>query len=259
MSKFKKMLVSKGIPSLIVGAFTMAIMVLVLVACLMSTGCGTVAASGYAKRTDPNGVTSEARYRAIGLGEKSAMALEGLGIDGDAEAPGVFLQKGNTEQDTTQLMQSLIQLGAILGPIVQQRSQPLNAKTEFPESNYPAVKGTVSTARSAYGAVLSDKVGEAKSTGKALVVVAENPACSYCAKFDAAVAGSTLATRNDIVFVREIAPWAENSALAWTGGGDAPIVRVTTWKSDGSVACDQKLNRPSVAEVETAIGACAEK
>ena len=35
--------------------------------------------------------------------------------------PGVFLQKGNTEQDTTQLMQSLIQLGAILGPIVQQR------------------------------------------------------------------------------------------------------------------------------------------
>lgn len=263
MSKFQKMLVLKGIPSLIVGAFTTALMVLVLVACLMSTGCGTVAASGYAKRTDPNGVTSEARYRAIGLGEKSAMALEGLGIDGDAEAPGVFLQKGNTEQDTTQLMQSLIQLGAILGPIVQQRLQPLNAKTgystELSESDYPAVKETVSTARSTFGAVLSDKVSEAKSAGKALVVVAENPACSYCAKFDAAVAGSTLATRNDIVFVREIAPWPENSALAWTGGGDAPIVRVTTWKSDGSVACDQKLNRPSVAEVETAIGACTEK
>ena len=121
MNKFQKMLVLKGIPSLIVGAFTTAIMVLVLVACLMSTGCGTVGARGYAERTGPDGVVTRAAYTAIGFGEKSAMALEGLGIDGDAEAPGVFLQKGNAEQDTTRLMQSLIQLGAILGPIVQQR------------------------------------------------------------------------------------------------------------------------------------------
>ena len=121
MNKLQKMLVLKGIPSLIVGAFTMAIMVLVLVACLMSTGCGTVGARGYAERTGPDGVVTRAAYTAIGFGEKSAMALEGLGIDGDAEAPGVFLQKGDTEQDTTKLMQSLIQLGAILGPIVQQR------------------------------------------------------------------------------------------------------------------------------------------
>ena len=121
MNKFQKMLVLKGIPSLVVGALTTAIMVLVLVACLMSTGCGTVGARGYAERTGPDGVVTRAAYTAIGFGEKSAMALEGLGIDGDAEAPGVFLQKGDTEQDTTKLMQSLIQLGAILGPIVQQR------------------------------------------------------------------------------------------------------------------------------------------
>ena len=192
MNKFQNMLVLKGIPSLIVGAFTMALMVLVLVACLMSTGCGTVAASGYAKRTDPNGVTSEARYRAIGLGEKSAMALEGLGIDGDAEAPGVFLQKGNTEQDTTQLMQSLIQLGAILGPIVQQRfatagQQQTGVSTDSINNNSATSTGYQSVSQANQNIVANPVVaksadgsidgGEGSPT---IVILGNRAACGYC-------------------------------------------------------------------------------
>ena len=201
MNKFQKMLVLKGIPSLLVGAFTMALMVLVLVACLMSTGCGTVAASGYAKRTDPNGVTSEARYRAIGLGEKSAMALEGLGIDGDAEAPGVFLQKGNTEQDTTQLMQSLIQLGAILGPIVQQRfatagQQQTGVSTDSIDENSATSTGYQSFTQASTGnplkAATQNSVANpvvAKSAdgsidggegSPTIVILGNRAACGYC-------------------------------------------------------------------------------
>ena len=44
-----------------------------------------------------------------------------------------------------------------------------------------------------------------------------------------------------------------------TGGGDAPVVRVTRWNADGTELCDKKLNRPNVAEIEAAIGACAAK
>ena len=173
MNKLQKMLVLKGIPSLIVGAFTMAIMVLVLVACLMSTGCGTVGARGYAERTGPDGVVTRAAYTAIGFGEKSAMALEGLGIDGDAEAPGVFLQKGDTEQDTTKLMQSLIQLGAILGPIVQQRfatagQQQTGVSTDSIDENSATSTGYQSFTQASTGNPL--KTGTQNSVANPVVV-----------------------------------------------------------------------------------------
>ena len=201
MNKFQKMLVSKGVPSCIIGSLTMMILGLVLVACLMSTGCGTVAASGYAKRTDPNGVTSEARYRAIGLGEKSAMALEGLGIDGDAEAPGVFLQKGNTEQDTTQLMRSLIQLGAILGPIVQQRfasntQQQTGVSTDSIDENSATSAGCQSFTQANTGNPLkaatqnsvanpvavksADRSIDGGEGSPTIVILGNRAACGYC-------------------------------------------------------------------------------
>jgi hypothetical protein len=191
MNKFQKMLVLKGIPSLVVGAFTMAIMVLILVACLMSTGCGTVCARGYAERTGPDGVVTRAAYTAIGFGEKSAMALEGLGIDSDAEAPGVFLQKGDTEQDTTKLMQSLIQLGAILGPIVQQRfatasQQQTGVSTDSTSSEYQSftqastgnpLKATAQNIVAVKSADGSIDGGEGSLT---IVVLGNRAACSYC-------------------------------------------------------------------------------
>ena len=194
MNKFQKMVALKGVPSCIVGSLTMMILGLVLVACLMSTGCGTVAASGYAKRTDPNGVTSEARYRAIGLGEKSAMALEGLGIDGDAEAPGVFLQKGNTEQDTTKLMQSLIQLGAILGPIMQQRfatagqqqtgasSATSSGYQSFTQANTgnPLKTGTQNSVSGSVVVKSADRSIDGGEGSPTVVILGNRAACGYC-------------------------------------------------------------------------------
>jgi hypothetical protein len=191
MNRLQKMLVLKGIPSLIVGAFTTATMVLVLVVCLMSTGCGTVAARGYAERTGPDGAVTRAAYTAIGFGEKSAMALEGLGIDSDAEAPGVFLQKGDTEQDTTKLMQSLIQLGAILGPIVQQRfatasQQQTGVSTDSTSSEYQSftqastgnpLKATAQNIVAVKSADGSIDGGEGSPT---IVVLGNRAACSYC-------------------------------------------------------------------------------
>ena len=190
MNKLQKMLVLKGIPSLIVGAFTTVAMVLVLVVCLMSTGCGTVGARGYAERTGPDGVVTRAAYTAIGFGEKSVMALEGLGVDGDAEAPGVFLQKGDTEQDT-KLMQSLIQLGAILGPIVQQRyaiagQQQTGVSTDSTSSEYQSftqastgnpLKATAQNIVAAQSADGSIDGGEGSPT---IVVLGNRAACSYC-------------------------------------------------------------------------------
>lgn len=191
MNRFQKMLVLKGIPSLIVGAFTMLIMVLVLVVCLMSTGCGTVGARGYAERTGPDGVVTRAAYTVIGFGEKSVMALEGLGVDGDAEAPGVFLQKGDTEQDTTKLMQSLIQLGVILGPIVQQRfatasQQQTGVSTDSTSSEYQSftqastgnpLKATAQNIVAVKSADGSIDGGEGSPT---IVVLGNRAACSYC-------------------------------------------------------------------------------
>ena len=183
MNKFQKMLVLKGIPSLIVSAFTTAIMVLVLVVCLMSTGCGTVGARGYAERTGPDGVVTRAAYTAIGFGEKSAMALEGLGIDGDAEAPGVFLQKGDTEQDTTKLMQSLIQLGAILGPIVQQRfatagQQQTGVSTDSIDgTSATSTQNIVGNPVVVKSADRSIDGGEGSPT---IVILGNRAACGYC-------------------------------------------------------------------------------
>ena len=196
MNKLQKMLVLKGIPSLIVSAFTMLIMVLVLVVCLMSTGCGTVGARGYAERTGPDGVVTRAAYTAIGFGEKSAMALEGLGIDGDAEAPGVFLQKGDTEQDTTQLMQSLIQLGAILGPIVQQRfatagQQQTSVSTDSATSTgyqsftqastgNPLKTGTQNIVANPVVVKSADRSIDGGEGSPTIVILGNRATCSYC-------------------------------------------------------------------------------
>ena len=98
---------------------------------------------------------------------------------------------------------------------------------------------------------------EAKASGKTLVVVAGHPLCSYCTRLEAALDTSGIAARPDIVLVREMNPWEANAAAVWTGGGEAPIVRVTRWDTSGGLVCDRKLNRPgTVAEIEAAIGAC---
>jgi len=100
-------------------------------------------------------------------------------------------------------------------------------------------------------------IAEAKAPAKALVVVAGHPLCGYCTRLEVALDASGISARPDIVLVRETNPREANAAAVWTGGGEAPIVRVARWDAAVNVACDRKLNRPgTVAEIEAAIGAC---
>lgn len=183
---------------------------------------------------------------------------------------GVTMKGSDANSDSTSLVQVLergIELGAALA--TARGVSPVGAVGAGGAieavASAPVVQQQVdgpSTARlptSASGGILSGKISEAKSAGKTLVVVAGDPGCGYCTRFDRELGSSALPGRSDVVLVREIVPWASNSALAWTGGGSAPIVRVTAWNTDGSIACDTKLNRPSIADVEAAIGACVVK
>lgn len=237
----------------------------VLAAVGVVAGCFT-SATAYTETKHTDGSVTVSKVKVIGTGDKaSQVAAEGLFADGTAEDLGAGVKTASASQTSTGIDGTLAAAGNLFAQGVQAGMAAYgagivgNGTQSASVATRPPLDSVSSARPVATGAILSGKVAEAKSAGKALVVVAADPACSYCAKFDAAVVSSTLATRNDIVFVREMAPWTDNSALAWTGGGDAPIVRVTTWKPDGSVACDQKLNRPSVAEVEAAITACVAK
>jgi len=97
---------------------------------------------------------------------------------------------------------------------------------------------------------------EARAAGRTLVVVAGHPLCGYCTRFETALAASGMPAREDIVLVRELNPWESNAAYRWTGGGNAPIIRVTRWDSSGGLVCDRKLNRPGVADLAAALDAC---
>jgi hypothetical protein len=68
---------------------------------------------------------------------------------------------------------------------------------------------------------------------------------------------AAFAARTDIVLYREHAAWDRNQALRWTGGGNAPIMRVTKWTNTGAVICDQKINRPqTIADIDAALTVC---
>jgi len=97
---------------------------------------------------------------------------------------------------------------------------------------------------------------EARAAGKTLVVVAGHPLCGYCTRLEAALTASGLPAREDIVLVRELNPWESNAAYRWTGGGNAPVVRVTRWDASGELVCDRKLNRPGVADLTAALDSC---
>ena len=78
----------------------------------------------------------------------------------------------------------------------------------------------------------------------------------HCTRFETALLSSGIPGREDIVLVRELNPWESNAAYRWTGGGNAPVVRVTRWDASGGLVCDRKLNRPGVADLAAALDAC---
>jgi len=241
-------------------------MVAAVSVCGMVAGCFT-AATAWTEKTNPDGTKTVSKVRVIGTGDKaSQVAAEGLFADGAADDLGAGVKTASANQKSTGIDGTLAGLGTVLQGMAQFMAAAHvagiagNGTQSASVATRPPLGVGVSSAMSvATGAILSGKVAEAKAAGKTLVVVAGSPDCSYCTSLDSAINGSALPSRSDIVLVRETAPWASNSALAWTGGGDAPVVRVTRWNADGTESCDTKLNRPNVAEIEAAIGACAAK
>ena len=232
----------------------------------MVAGCFT-SATAYTETTHADGSVTVSKVKVLGTGDKaSEIAAEGLFADGTQEDLGAGVKTASAAQTSTGIDGTLAGLGTVLQGMAQFMAAAHvagiagNGTQSASVASRPQLGVGVSSSVSvATGAILSGKVAEAKAAGKTLVVIAGNPDCPYCASLDAALNGSALPSRSDIVLVRETAPWARNSALAWTGGGDAPIVRVTRWNADGTELCNTKLNRPNVAEIEAAIGACAEK
>jgi len=235
-------------------------------ACGMLAGCFT-SATAYTETKHTDGSVTVSKVKVVGTGDKASdIAAEGLFADGTQEDLGAGVKTASAAQTSTGIDGTLAGLGTVLQGMAQFMAAAHvagiagNGTQSASVASRPQLGVGVSSSVSvATGAILSGKVAEAKAAGKTLVVIAGNPDCPYCASLDAALNGSALPSRSDIVLVRETAPWASNSALAWTGGGDAPVVRVTRWNTDGTESCDKKLNRPNVAEIEAAIGACAEK
>ena len=230
-----------------------------LAAAGMVAGCFT-SATAYTETKHTDGSVTVSKVKVLGTGDKaSEIAAEGLFADGTQEDLGAGVKTASASQTSTGIDGTLNGVANILLGVERLVAVKQGTQTEQAVTRPPLGVSVSSSTSVATGAILSGKVAEAKAAGKTLVVVAGSPDCSYCASLDAALNGSALPSRSDIVLVRETAPWASNSALAWTGGGDAPIVRVTRWNADGTELCNMKLNRPSVAEIEAAIGACVAK
>ena len=205
-------------------------------------------------------VVAYARTVKTGFGNKEATTLGNYTLSADG---GLSISNLSNQNDASLALLKAIELGASLGGAYLGRGAvgvAAGAVDVAPGgSGVGASVPSVAPGgrRPAINTVLEDRIAEAKASGKTLVVVAGHPLCGYCTRLEAALDASGLSARPDIVLVRELNPWEGNAAAVWTGGGDAPIVRVTRWDASGGLACDRKLNRPgTVAEIEAAIGAC---
>ena len=227
-----------------------------LTALMLGAGCAVI-----------HGSAGDSGYTGFAFGEKASSTLAGLNIT-EVETPGengvVLVERGvgidkagsAGEADMGKILGNLLLLGLqsqglpVRSQATPAVSEEVEAVSVTPAPNVAPVRSTVPSG------VVSAFVAEAQAVGKPLVVVAGSPACGYCVRLDAALDASALATRTDIVLYRETAEWAGNGALAWTGGGNAPIVRVTSWDGSGKIVCDKKLNRPTVAQIEAALAEC---
>ena len=206
-------------------------------------------------------VVAYARTVKTGFGNKEATTLGNYTLSADG---GLSISNLSNQNDASLALLKAIELGASLGGAYLGRGAvgvAAGAVDVAPggsgaDASVPSV--APGGRRPAINTVLDDRIAEAKASGKTLVVVAGHPLCGYCTRLEAALDASGISARPDIVLVRELNPWEANAAALWTGGGNAPIVRVTRWDTSGGLVCDRKLNRPgTVGEIEAAISACA--
>ena len=257
------------------------LMALLVPALLLNSGCAVV-----------HGRAGDSSYLGFALGEKTSSTLAGLNItESQKEAGDVTVERG-VGVDTAGSA-GTTDMGKILGNLLmlglQSQGMPVKASataSENPEAadavaepvattvkksagvkkttaKKPAAKKAsastpVVTATPAMSPALTSAIASAKATGKPLVVIDSSPSCSYCRTLEAAIAANPgFMGRTDIIIVNEPAEWDVNGSIAWTGGGAAPIVRITRWDSSGKIVCDRTLNRPSIAAIEAAISACS--
>jgi len=240
-----------------------AVAVLLSAAVLLCSGCAlTVNRTPIMSESGGETVVAYATAIKTGFGNKEATTLGNYALSADG---GLSISNLSNQNDASLAFVRAVELGASLGAAYMGRSVggvAAGAVDVAPPGGSGGAAAVVPSVapggrRPAINTVLDDRIAEAKASGKTLVVVAGHPLCSYCTRLEAALDTSGIAARPDIVLVREMNPWEANAAAVWTGGGEAPIVRVTRWDTSGGLVCDRKLNRPgTVAEIEAAIGAC---
>ena len=254
--------------------------------CGLVAGCFT-SATARTKKTMPDGTVTESYVGIVGTGDKaSQVAAEGLFADGTDEDLGSGVRNAKASQESSGIEGTLNGMGVLLGGMANFMAATQGIKTPAavattaastaatPVNVAPAVETAVaSEALQATTAVLKPvtsvlpsisasaalnaKKAEAMSSGKPLVVIAGSPECGYCVRLENTLNGSAFLARTDIVVYREMDQWATNAALTWTGGGNAPILRVTQWDAGGKAICDKKVNRPqTIADLEAALSAC---
>jgi hypothetical protein len=228
-----------------------------LLLAVLTAGCAlTVNRTPIMSESAGETVVAYATALKSGFGNKEATTLGNYTLSADG---GLSISNLSNQNDASLAFVRAIELGASLGAAYMGR--PLGAVSGTvdvaPVSVAASDTGvTPGSRRPAINTVLDDRIAEAKASGKTLVVVAGHPLCGYCTRFEADLTASGIPGRSDIVLVRELNPWDSNAASLWTGGGNAPIVRVTRWDASGGLVSDRKLNRPSVADLAAALDAC---
>ena len=263
-------------------------MLMMMLAMAVMTGCLTSATSEIDKDITKDGVvTYKIRTHVVATGDKAAkLAAEGLYADGAEEDIGTGLKKTEASQESSGIDGTLKGMGSLFTGMANFMAATQGIKTPAavattaastaatPVNVAPAVETAVASEAlqattavlkpvtsvlpsTSASAALAAKMAEAKASGKPLVVLAGSPECGYCVRLENTLNGSAFLARTDIVVYREMDQWATNAALTWTGGGNAPILRVTQWDAGGKAICDKKVNRPqTIADIEAALSAC---
>ncbi len=236
--------------------------VVLLMAVLTGAGCAlTVNRTPIMSESAGETVVAYATALKTGFGNKEATTLGNYTLSADG---GLSISNLSNQNDASLAFVRAIELGASLGAAYMGRSVggvAAGAVDVAPPGGSGGAAAVVPSVapggrRPAINTVLDDRIAEAKASGKTLVVVAGHPLCSYCTRLEAALCISGIAVRPDVVLVSEMNIWEANAAVVWTGGGEAPIVRVTRWDAAGGLVCDRKLNRPGVADITAAINTC---
>jgi len=188
-----------------------------------------------------------------GFGNKEATTLGNYALSADG---GLSISNLSNQNDASLAFVRAVELGASLGAAYMGRPGAVSAAPDGGGAEGAAPPSAGRPGALNPNADVESAAVEARAAGKTLVVVAGHPLCSYCTRFENELLASGIPARSDVVLLREMNPWESNAAYRWTGGGNAPIVRVTRWDASGGLVCDRKLNRPGVADLAVALDAC---